>query len=108
MQNFLRTLSGAVATSVVQTIWEDKASYNHSELSGLADRNGDAMRAFEGSGMSHDQALYSLNHMVDGQAVMIATNQVMAMVAVAFVFAAFVIWFAPKPTRAVSMAEAGH
>ena len=30
LQNFLRTLSGAVATSVVQTIWEDKASYNHS------------------------------------------------------------------------------
>ena len=108
LQNFLRTLSGAVATSVVQTIWEDKSSYNHSELSGLTDRNGDAMRALEGSGMSHDQALYALNNMVDGQSVMIATNQVMAMVAIAFVFAAFVIWLAPKPTRAVSMAESGH
>lgn len=108
LQNFLRTLSGAVATSVVQTIWEDRTAYNHSELSGLTDRNGDAMRAFEGMGMSHDQALYALNNLVDEQSVMIATNQVMAMVTIAFFIAAFVIWLAPKPTRAVSMAEAGH
>lgn len=57
--------------------------------------------------MSHDQALYYLNHMVDSQAVTIATNQVMA-TAFCFAIAAFVIWLAPKPTRTVSMAEAGH
>jgi MFS transporter, DHA2 family, multidrug resistance protein len=39
---------------------------------------------------------------------MIATNQIMMLTAIAFAFAACVIWFAPKPTRAVSMAEAGH
>lgn len=108
LQNFLRTLSGAVATSVVQTIWEDKTSYNHSELSGLTDRSGEAMATFQAQGMSHDQALYALNSLVDEQSVMIATNQTMAIVAIAFFFAAIVIWFAPKPKHAVSMAQAGH
>jgi DHA2 family multidrug resistance protein len=108
LQNFLRTLSGAVATSVVQTMWEDRSSMNHSELSGLADQSGEAVRTFEAGGMSHDQAIYALNNLVDEQSVMLATNQVMMITAVAFALAAFVIWFAPKPARAVSMAEAGH
>jgi len=108
LQNFLRTLSGAVATSVVQTTWEDRSSINHSELSGLADQSGQAVATFEAGGMSHNQAIYALNSMVDEQSVMIATNQIMMLTAVAFALAAFVIWFAPKPARAVSMAEAGH
>jgi MFS transporter, DHA2 family, multidrug resistance protein len=108
LQNFLRTLSGAVATSVVQTMWEDKASVNHSELSGLTDQNGQAVRTFEAGGMTHEQAIYALNNLVDEQSIMIATNQVMLITAVAFMFAAVVIWFAPRPARAVSMAEAGH
>jgi DHA2 family multidrug resistance protein len=93
---------------VVQTIWEDKASYNHSELSGLADRSGQAVQTFQAQGMSHDQALYALNNLVDEQSVMIATNQTMALVTIAFFIAASVIWLAPKPKHAVSMAQAGH
>jgi DHA2 family multidrug resistance protein len=108
LQNFLRTLSGAVGTSVVQTVWEDKTTYNHEELAGLTDRSGDAMNQMMASGMSHDEALSYLNHMVDREAVTLATNQVMAVVALCFAIAAVVIWFAPKPKRAVSMAEAGH
>ncbi|MGE0740290.1 MAG: DHA2 family efflux MFS transporter permease subunit [Hyphomonadaceae bacterium] len=108
LQNFLRTLSGAVATSLVQTMWEDRSSINHSELSGLADQSGQAVATFEAGGMTHEQAIYALNNLVDEQSVMIATNQIMALTAIAFAAAAFVIWFAPKPARAVSMAEAGH
>lgn len=108
LQNFLRTLSGAIATSVVQTIWEDKTSAAHSELAAVTDRNRDAMRAFEAGGMSHDQALFALNSLVDEQSVMIATNQVMALVTIAFFIAASVIWLAPKPVHAVDMTQAGH
>ncbi len=108
LQNFLRTLSGAFATSVVQTVWEDKTNYNHEELSGLTDRTGETMETLTHSGMSHDQALSYLNHMTDSQAVTIATNQVMAAVAFIFGIAAVVIWLAPKPRRAVDMTQAGH
>jgi MFS transporter, DHA2 family, multidrug resistance protein len=108
LQNFLRTLSGAVATSLVTTIWADKTTYMHAELSGLADRAGKTIRTLTASGMSHDQALFSLDHMVEGQAVTIATNQVMAIVTLAFAVSAFVIWLAPRPARAVDMTQAGH
>jgi DHA2 family multidrug resistance protein len=108
LQNFLRTLSGAFATSVVQTVWEDKTTYNHEELAGLTDRSGEAMASLQASGMSHDQALQYVNHMVDGQAVTIATNQVMSIVAVIFAIAAAIIWLAPRPQRAVDMTQAGH
>lgn len=108
LQNLLRTLSGAVGTSFVTTVWEDKTNYAHAELAGLADREGEAMRTLTGSGMSHDQALASLNQLVDGQSVTIATNQVMMLITLSFTFAAFVIWLAPKPARAVDMTQAGH
>jgi MFS transporter, DHA2 family, multidrug resistance protein len=108
LQNFLRTLSGAVATSLVQTAWEDKTSYAHSELSGLADRSGDAVRAFEAQGMNHDQAIFALNNLVDEQSVMIATNQTMALVTIAFFIAAFFIWLAPKPKHAIDATQVGH
>ncbi len=108
LQNFLRTLSGAVATSLVTTAWEDRTTLNHSELASVADQQGQAMHTLQASGMSFDQALSSLDRLVTGQAVTIATNQIMALVTIAFFVAAAVIWLAPKPARAVSMAEAGH
>jgi len=108
LQNFLRTLSGAVATSMVNTIWEDKTTHMHAEFSGLADRYGEAMRAFRAGGMSEDQAVFALDRMVQDQSVTIATNQVMLMATFAFAIAALVIWLAPKPARAVDMTQAGH
>ena len=38
LMNFLRTLSGAIATSIVTTFWENDSSAEHAELSGLLDR----------------------------------------------------------------------
>jgi DHA2 family multidrug resistance protein len=48
-----------------------------------------------------------LNSLVQSQSVMIATNQMMFMVALAFVIAAAVIWLAPKPARTVDLSQAG-
>ena len=66
------------------------------------------MRAFEAQGMSHDQALFALNNLVDEQSVIIATNQTMALVTIAFFVATFFIWLAPKPKHAVDATQVGH
>jgi DHA2 family multidrug resistance protein len=108
LQNFLRTLSGAVATSIVQTIWEDKTATAHSELSGLTDQQGEGMLSLMRAGFSHEQAREHLNHLVDAQSVTIATNQVMAIVTFVFATGALMIWLAPKPRRAVDITQAGH
>jgi len=107
LQNFLRTMSGAITTSLVTTAWDDKTTTAHAELAGLADRNGDTVAALAGTGMSHDAAVSQLNNMVQGQSVMIATNQLMFVVALAFAIAACVIWLAPRPSRAIDPAQAG-
>jgi DHA2 family multidrug resistance protein len=108
LMNFLRTLSGAVATSVVTTMWEDKTNVMHAELAGLIDSAGDAARNLANGGMGMDAVRETLDRITQGQSVMLATNEIMGMVAVAFAFAAFFIWLAPRPTRSVDMSQAGH
>jgi len=108
LQNFMRTMSGALATSLVTTLWDDETAATHAQLAGMADRSGEAMQTLTASGMSQDAALTQLNNMVQGQSVMIATNHLMFLVALAFMIAASVIWLAPRPTRAVDMSQAGH
>jgi DHA2 family multidrug resistance protein len=108
LMNFLRTLSGAVATSIVTTMWEDRTSARHADLVGSVDRAGDAARAFADAGVPPDAANQLLDRLLQNQSVMLATNEIMALVAVAFVIAAGVVWLAPRPTRAVDMTKAGH
>jgi DHA2 family multidrug resistance protein len=108
LQNFLRTLSGAVATSIVNTSWENDTSVKHAELVGLVDRDGTTTSSLIASGMSPDAANSTVDNLLQGQSVMLATNHLMSIVVIVFVAAALIIWLAPKPTRAVDMTQAGH
>ena len=65
------------------------------------------MQTMLATGWSPDAALAQLNNLVQGQSVMIATNQMMFIVALAFVIAAVVIWLAPKPARTIDPSRAG-
>jgi len=108
LQNFLRTLSGAVATSVVTTVWEDGTSVQHAELVGLVDRSGEAAANLGAQGLSPDAVLASLDRLLQGQSVMLATNALMATIAAVFAAAACFIWLARRPTHSVDLSQAGH
>jgi DHA2 family multidrug resistance protein len=108
LMNFLRTLSGAVATSIVQTAWENHTAVMHAELSGLVDANGETAQTLAHAGVSADYVRLFLDHLTQGQAVMLATNEVMGFIAVSFAFGALFIWLAPRPLREVNAAAAGH
>ena len=108
LMNFLRTLSGAFATSLITTLWDDQITRNHAELVGLSDSDQRVRSLFESSGMTADAVLQSLDRLINSQAVMLATNQIMTAVAIAFLVAASVIWLAPRPTRVVDAAASGH
>jgi len=108
LQNFLRTLSGAVATSVVQTVWENTGNEFHADLAGSVDRSGQTAAPLAASGMSADQQRQALDNLLTSQSVMLATNQIMFTVALICAAAAFLIWLAPRPARAVDMTKAGH
>ena len=108
LMNFLRTLSGAFATSLITTLWDNQITRNHAELVGLSDSDQSVRSLLESSGMAADAVLQSLDRLINGQAVMLATNQIMMAVAIVFLVAASVIWLAPKPSRVVDATASGH
>jgi MFS transporter, DHA2 family, multidrug resistance protein len=106
LMNFLRTLSGAVATSLVTTSWESKTQVMHSELAGVVDRTGEVAHTLSASGFSPEATRQALDNMTQSQSVMLATNEIMAFVSLAFFLSAMLIWAAPRPTRAVALGAA--
>jgi DHA2 family multidrug resistance protein len=99
LMNFCRTLSGAFATSMVTTVWENNASRNHSDLAGALNGAQATVDQLGTSGFAPEQARGMIDQLVQGQSVMLATNQVFQAVAALFVIAALVVWLAPKPAR---------
>lgn len=92
LMNFLRTLAGAFATSIVTTIWVDKATINRTELVAIMPPQSTI-------------PLPVMNQLVESQSVMLATNQVFLSVSVMFLVAAIVVWWAPRPTHQVSLSH---
>ncbi|MES2252344.1 MAG: DHA2 family efflux MFS transporter permease subunit [Pseudomonadota bacterium] len=100
LMSFIRSLSGAFATSVITTAWDNKTNIFKSELVGrVASPNQIAVSLGDTSAAGQQAALYILDQNVQSQAIMLATNQIFMIVAFTFSFAAFTIWFAPKPTH---------
>jgi len=58
--------------------------------------------------MSPDAALSALDQLITSQSVMLATNQIMFIIAGGFVLAACAIWLAPRPSRVVEPGAGGH
>jgi DHA2 family multidrug resistance protein len=105
--NFIRTVAGAVATSIVSTVWENNATRNHAALAGAMPNAQASVDSLTGPTMSASGALGAVNDIVGGQAVMQATNQLFLACSVVFAIAAALVWITPRPTRAVD-ASAAH
>lgn len=101
LMNFMRTLAGAIATSIVTTYWEDEITRNRAELVGVIDPAQVIYNQLIGQGMTDDQVLVVLERMVTEQSVMLATNELMLVVALMLIASAFFIWLVPKPTRSI-------
>jgi DHA2 family multidrug resistance protein len=105
--NFIRTLSGAFATSMVTTFWENDANANHAQMVGDLDRYGDTTRTLVASGLTPEQASVQLDHLLMSQAVILANNQIFQVLVLTLMVAACSIWLAPKPTR-IAKDPGGH
>ncbi len=106
LMNFMRTLSGAFATSLVNTAWEDRASLNRSDLAGVVDKSGEVMAQLSASGMDHELSRNVIDQLVQAQSIMLSTNQIFWLSGLSFVIAAMVIWLAPRPTRVADTSTA--
>jgi DHA2 family multidrug resistance protein len=109
LMNFVRTIAGAFATSLVTTFWQDGRYIAHDQLSSIVDPTGDAARIIDGASGSTGLMVRELfDNMVTGQSMQLSTNGLMLSIAVIFFISAFAIALAPKPTRTVDAASVGH
>jgi DHA2 family multidrug resistance protein len=97
LSNFMRTLAGAFATSLVQTGWSDATRRNQTELAGVLHFGDGLVEWMRSLGATRDQATELLTHLMESQSVMLATLNMFAVIAVCFALAASLIWIAPKP-----------
>jgi len=105
VMNFLRTMSGAVATAISTTIWYDGAQGLRAQLSGVLNGASATMQSLQAHGFTAEQSRQVISNLVDGQATALATDSIFVTAAFVFAGAASIVWLAPRPKHAVG---AGH
>ncbi|ATE68015.1 DHA2 family efflux MFS transporter permease subunit [Rhizorhabdus dicambivorans] len=106
LSNFMRTLGGAFATSIVQTGWANATRSNQTELAGAMHQGEATLQEMMAGGMSHEAATAALTGIVEHQSVMLATLNMFAAITICFAFAATLIWLAPKPSGPIDTSGA--
>jgi DHA2 family multidrug resistance protein len=106
LMNFLRTMSGAIATAIGVTMWENGAQTTRDTLTGVLNGTGPTMHTLQSRGFSVEQSRQFVSQLVDSQAIAITTINLFELFAAIFVGAAVIIWLAPKPKHAVALGEA--
>jgi len=105
LMSFCRTVSGAFATSLVNTSWENQQHVMRANLVDVINFD-NAMAALQKLGFGNAEALARLQQMIVSQSTMLATNRLFLMAGAAFVLAATAIWLAPRPHRVADTAGA--
>jgi DHA2 family multidrug resistance protein len=108
LSNFMRTSGGAFATSIMTTYWDNTATAKRAELVGRLNDAPGALAAMTSRGLSPEQAVAQLDQLVQRQAVMLSTNEVLYISTWVFALAVAVVWLAPRPNPAARAQPVGH
>jgi len=106
VMNFLRTMSGAVATAIGTTMWYDGSQGTRAKLSGVLNGAQQTMQSLQAHGYSVEQSRQVVSQLVDGQATALATGSIFTTAAIVFAAAASIVWLAPRPKHAVAAGQA--
>jgi DHA2 family multidrug resistance protein len=101
LMNFLRTMSGAIATAIGVTMWENGAVRARDTMSGTLNDASSNMATLQAHGFGVEQSRQFISQLVDSQANAATTVNLFVLFAAIFVGAAAIIWLAPKPKHAV-------
>jgi DHA2 family multidrug resistance protein len=103
LSNFARITAGAVGTSLFTTLWDNRASLHHAQLSETVNpanyAAGQAMAQLGASGQTPEQITATLNRLVDQQAYTMAVTDVFYLSAVLFLGLIALVWLT-KPKMA--------
>ncbi len=110
LSNFVRITAGAVGTSLFTTAWEDRAILHHAQLAESVNRGNDTATAVLGqlgaSGYSPEQALGTVNRLMDQQAYTLAVTDLFLLSSVVFVVLIAMVWLS-KPVIGQAMDGGG-
>ncbi|MBH1991927.1 MAG: DHA2 family efflux MFS transporter permease subunit [Sphingomonadaceae bacterium] len=105
LQNFVRTMALAIATSLVLTGWGNSQRVSRNELAGVL-QPADTQAQLANMGLSTDQARQMISNIVDQESLAIAVDHVFFMSALVLFTAAVVVWLAPRPSGKVDTSAA--
>jgi len=104
LSNFLRLTAGAFGTSISTTLWENRATLHHAQLTEAARPGQQAfdqtLQTLNGLGMSHHQALSTIDGLINAQAFTMSAVDVFYASAIIFLLLTGLVWLArPKSAR---------
>lgn len=100
VMSFLRTMAGAIGTSVATTLYANHAVVARSEI--VSKLNSDSpSAALQASGFSLDQVRGTIEQTVVQESYAQSINHLFLLSAIVFAFAAMIIWLSPRPARAI-------
>ena len=97
--NFIRTLSGAIATALVVAVWENAIKMNKAVLAGTVQHGQDLLTTLQAGGFTAEKARSLFDMAVLQQAAQLGTNQTFLAVGIVLLITAAAVWLAPKPPR---------
>lgn len=101
LSNFTRTLAGSIGTSITTTMWTDRESLHHAQLTeSITAYNPNAQAMYdklEGLGMTHQQASGWIAQQITNQGLIISANEIFWMSAGIFLVLLGLVWFAKPP-----------
>ena len=98
VMSFLRTMAGAIGTSISTTLYANHMTIARSEMVGRL--NTDAtQQALSAQGFSIDQVRGAIEMTVTQESSTLAINYMFLLSAIIFAGAALIIWLAPRPQR---------
>jgi DHA2 family multidrug resistance protein len=107
LQNFVRTVALAIATSLVLTIWGNAQRVARSEIASKLQPD-DVQRLLANSGMGVEQSRQMISNIVEQEAVAVAIDHTFLITAFVLFLAACVIWLSPKPKTGAPAPGGGH
>lgn len=100
--NFLRTLSGSIGTSLVMTIWYNRESLHHAQLTEAINPYSPSTMAYyqalSSQGLSQQQISSMVNGQITKQGFILSSNEIFYASAIAFLCMIAIIWLA-KPKK---------
>ncbi|MDO7834564.1 DHA2 family efflux MFS transporter permease subunit [Sphingobium sp. HBC34] len=105
LQNFVRTMAIAIATSLVLTEWGDSQRVARNAMANVLQPD-QTQSVLSGVGLSSEQARQMISNLVEQEAIVIAVDHVFFLSAIILFVAALAVWIAPKPRASVDTSAA--